>query len=138
MSAHNALASRILINQITPYLPKDNEKINMHNKCLHAMLNTATMVDPVHDQEDGDRGHKLDHQQCPREDSANNNTPLEEHGRGHGSDNHDLRNVICGRDACGQIKKQHQEREHIEQEQCDERDYDYYGPSMTNLTSSAP
>jgi hypothetical protein len=102
------------------------------------MLNTATMVDPVHDQEDGDRGHKLDHQQCPREDLANNNTPLEEHGRGHGSDNHDLRNIICGRDACGQIEKQRQEREHIEQEQCDERDYDYYGPSMTNLTGSAP
>jgi hypothetical protein len=43
--AHNALASRMLIDQLTPYLPKDNEEINMHVKLLQAMLDTATVVE---------------------------------------------------------------------------------------------
>jgi hypothetical protein len=45
MSAHNALALRMLIDQITPHLPKDNEEVNVHVKCLQAMLDAATMVD---------------------------------------------------------------------------------------------
>jgi hypothetical protein len=34
MLAHNALASRMLIDQLTPHLPKDNEEVNMHVKRL--------------------------------------------------------------------------------------------------------
>jgi hypothetical protein len=59
--AHNALASRMLIDQITPHLPKDNEEVNVHVKHLQAMLDAAMVADPVHDKEDGDRGHEDDH-----------------------------------------------------------------------------
>jgi hypothetical protein len=52
--AHNALASRMLINQITPHLPKDNEEVNAHVKRLQAMLDATTVADPVHGQEDED------------------------------------------------------------------------------------
>jgi hypothetical protein len=54
MPAHNALASRMLIDQITTHLPKDNEEVNAHVKRLQAMLDAATMVDLVHDREDGE------------------------------------------------------------------------------------
>jgi hypothetical protein len=54
MPAHNALASRMLIDQITTHLPKDNEEVNAHVKHLQAMLDAATMVDLVHDREDGE------------------------------------------------------------------------------------
>jgi hypothetical protein len=39
-----------------------------------------------------------------------------------------LHDIIHGRDAHDQIKNRRQEREHIEQERRDEKDYDYYGP----------
>jgi hypothetical protein len=61
MPAHNALASRMLIDQITTHLPKDNEEVNAHVKRLQAMLDAATMVDLVHDREDGEQGHELEH-----------------------------------------------------------------------------
>jgi hypothetical protein len=32
MPAHNALASRMLIDQLTPHLPKDNEEVHMQVK----------------------------------------------------------------------------------------------------------
>jgi hypothetical protein len=32
--AQNALASRMLVDQLTPHLPKDNEEINAHVKRL--------------------------------------------------------------------------------------------------------
>jgi hypothetical protein len=47
MPAHNALASRMLIDQLTFHLPKDNEEINA--------------VDPVFNCNGEVRGHKLDH-----------------------------------------------------------------------------
>jgi hypothetical protein len=47
------MASRLLIDQLTPHLPKDNEEVNAHVKCLQAMLNSATVVDPVHDCDNG-------------------------------------------------------------------------------------
>jgi hypothetical protein len=64
MPAHNALASRMLVDQITPppHLPKDNEEVNMHIKCLQVMLDVAIVVDPICDQEDRDRGHDDDNQ----------------------------------------------------------------------------
>jgi hypothetical protein len=45
MPAHNALASRMLIDQLTPHLPKDNEGFNTHVNRLQAMLDVATMDD---------------------------------------------------------------------------------------------
>jgi hypothetical protein len=39
----------MLIDQITANLPKDNEEVNAHVKRLHAMLDAATVADPVHD-----------------------------------------------------------------------------------------
>jgi hypothetical protein len=44
----------MLINQITPHLPKDNEEVNAHVKRLQAMLDATTVADPVHGQEDED------------------------------------------------------------------------------------
>jgi hypothetical protein len=62
------------------HLSKDNEEVNAHMKCLQAMLDAATVVDPALDRDDEARGHELDHRQCSRGDSASNLTPLEEHG----------------------------------------------------------
>jgi hypothetical protein len=59
--AHNALASRMLIDQLTPYLPKDNEEVNAHVKCLQAMLDAATVVDPILYCDGEVRSHELDH-----------------------------------------------------------------------------
>jgi hypothetical protein len=59
--AQNALASRMLIDQLTPHLPKDNEEVNAHVKCLQAMLDAVTVVDLVLDHDDEARGHELDH-----------------------------------------------------------------------------
>jgi hypothetical protein len=46
MLAHNTLASRMIVDQLTPLLPKDNEEGNVRVKCLQAMLDAITMVDP--------------------------------------------------------------------------------------------
>jgi hypothetical protein len=45
--AHNALALRMVIDQITSHFPKDNEDFNVHVKHLEAMLDTATVANPV-------------------------------------------------------------------------------------------
>jgi hypothetical protein len=71
----NALASRMLINQLTPHLPKDNEEVNEHMKRLQAMLDVATVVDLALDRDDEARGHEIDHRQSPRGDSASSLTP---------------------------------------------------------------
>jgi hypothetical protein len=62
MLAQNVLALRMLIDQITPHLPKDNEEVNVHVKWLKVMLDATSMIDLVHGREDRDRGHELDHQ----------------------------------------------------------------------------
>jgi hypothetical protein len=49
MPTHNALVSRMLVDQITPHLPKDNEEVNTHVKMAQEMLDVATVVDPVYD-----------------------------------------------------------------------------------------
>jgi hypothetical protein len=59
--AQNALASRMFIDQLTPYPPKDNVEVNAHVKRLQAMLDAATMVDPTFDRGDEAQGHELDH-----------------------------------------------------------------------------
>jgi hypothetical protein len=113
---HNALGSRILIDQITPHLSKENEEVNAHVKDLQPMLDTVTVADPVHDQEDKDRGHKDDHRHSPHGDLASNITPPEERGRGNGRDNCDFRNIICDRDAHSRIENRHRDHECDEQE----------------------
>jgi hypothetical protein len=47
MPAHNALASRVIVNQLTPLLPKDSDEVNAQAKRFHAMLDAATMTDPT-------------------------------------------------------------------------------------------
>jgi hypothetical protein len=76
----NALASKMLIVQLTPHLPKDNEEVNAHVKRLQAMLHAATVVDSTLDHDDEPRGHEPDHQQSLLRDSASSLTPPEEHG----------------------------------------------------------
>jgi hypothetical protein len=75
--SQNALASRMLINQLTPHLLKDNEEVNAHVKRLQAMLDVATIVDLTLNHDDEERGHELDHQQSPHGDSTSSLTPLE-------------------------------------------------------------
>jgi hypothetical protein len=48
----NDLASRMLIDQPTPNLPKDNEKVNAHVKRLQAMLDASIVVDPTLNRDD--------------------------------------------------------------------------------------
>jgi hypothetical protein len=48
----------MLIDQLTPYLSKDN---NAQVKCLQAMLDAAIVVDPVPEQGDDVLGKDLDH-----------------------------------------------------------------------------
>jgi hypothetical protein len=79
-ASHYALASRMLINQITPHLPKDNEEVNAHVKRLQVMLDVAMVVDLVQDQEDGGQGHEDDHRWSPQDDSASSITPSEDYG----------------------------------------------------------
>jgi hypothetical protein len=42
----------MLIDQLTPHLPKDNEQVNAHVKCLQLMLDASTVVDPTLDHDD--------------------------------------------------------------------------------------
>jgi hypothetical protein len=73
---------RILIDHITPHLPKDNDEVNRYVKRLQAMLDTATVANPVHDQEYEDQVHEDDHRRSPRGDLASSITPPEECSRG--------------------------------------------------------
>jgi hypothetical protein len=47
MPTHNALPTRVIVDQFTPLLPKDSEEVNLQVKRLHAMLDAATMMDPT-------------------------------------------------------------------------------------------
>jgi hypothetical protein len=51
----------MLVDQLTPHLPKDNEEVNAHMKRLQAMWDIATVVDPVLNREDEARGHEHGH-----------------------------------------------------------------------------
>jgi hypothetical protein len=92
------------------------------------MLDEATVVDPTLNRDDEAQGHDHDHRQSPYGDLVSSLTPLEECSRRRDRDDRDLHDVIHVRDAHGQIKSRRQENEHLEQEKCEERDYDYYGP----------
>jgi hypothetical protein len=95
----------MLIDQITPHLPKENEEANVHVKHLQAMLDTGTIADLVHDQEDKDGVTKMTTDIVPvgTQPVA---SPPEQRGEGHHRDNHDLHDIICDRDACSRIENQ--------------------------------
>jgi hypothetical protein len=109
-TAHNALALRMIVDQLIRLLAKDNKEV----KSLQAMLDAATMVDPTLDRGDGRWGQDPKHRQSPRRDSANIITPPKE--RGQDRDNRDLRDVIRNRDARDRIENRRQERDRIEHE----------------------
>jgi hypothetical protein len=48
-SAHNAMASRAIVDKLMPLLPKDNEEANVQVRQLYVMLNIDTMTNPVVD-----------------------------------------------------------------------------------------
>jgi hypothetical protein len=108
MAAHNALASRVTVNQLTPFLHKDNEEVSAQVKRLYAMLHAATMKDPSHYQGGGRQGPDPDHRQSPCEDMTRSiSPPLDELGQGQGEE--DPRYVIHTRDARDSIENCHQE-----------------------------
>jgi hypothetical protein len=78
MSAYNAMASRMIIDQLTPHLPKDSEEVNTHVKHLQAMLDGAIVVVSVLELGDRVRGQDPDHRQSPCRDSARSLTPPQE------------------------------------------------------------
>jgi hypothetical protein len=51
----------MLIDQLTPHQPKDNEEVNAHMKRLQVMLDAATVVDPTLNHDDEAQGQELDH-----------------------------------------------------------------------------
>jgi hypothetical protein len=61
MPAHNALPLRMLFDQLTPHLPKDNEEVNAHVKCLQAMLDAAIVIHSILNHDGEVRGQELDH-----------------------------------------------------------------------------
>jgi hypothetical protein len=60
------------------HLLKYNKEVNTHVKCLQAMLDAATVVDPTLDRDDEAQGHEHDHRQSPHVNSASSLTPPEE------------------------------------------------------------
>jgi hypothetical protein len=57
----NTLASRMLIDQLTPHQPKDNQEVIADIKRLQAMLDAATVVDSALNCDDEAWGHDHDH-----------------------------------------------------------------------------
>jgi hypothetical protein len=92
------------------------------------MLDVGTVDDLALDHGDKAWGDEHDHRQSPHEDSASSLTPSEEHGQRRDQDDRDLHDVIRSRDAHDWIENWHLEREHLQQEQRGEREYDYYSP----------
>jgi hypothetical protein len=68
--ARNALASRVIIDQLSRLLSKDNEEVNAQVKRLHAMLDVGIMTDPALDLGDMMRDQDPTHRQSPCRDSA--------------------------------------------------------------------
>jgi hypothetical protein len=97
-SAHNALASRAIIDKLTPLLPKDSEEVNLQVKQLHAMLDATMMTDPTQNLGAEKRDQDHDHRQSLRGDSVNNVlTSRMEPDQGRGEEN--LWDLIRSKDA---------------------------------------
>jgi hypothetical protein len=70
MPAYNALASRVIVDQLTPLLPKDNEVVNAQVKHLHLMLDAVKVTDLTLHQGGRRQGQDPDHRQSPHGNSA--------------------------------------------------------------------
>jgi hypothetical protein len=105
--AYNALASRVIVNQLTRLLPKDSEEINAQVRHLHAKLDAATLTYLTLHRGDERRGQDPDHCRSPHGDSTSSIWPLGECGQGQGEE--DLWDVIRNRDAHDMIKNRRQE-----------------------------
>jgi hypothetical protein len=102
------------------------------------MLDVAIVVDPDHDHDDGVWDHELDHQWCLCRDSAISLTPPEECDREHDRDDHDLRDVIHDRDACGRIETRAKSETALSRNDMVRGTLIIMLPSMTNLTNNTP
>jgi hypothetical protein len=58
----------MIIDQLTPHMPKDNEEINAQVKRLQAMLDATIVVDPSSNMVRRDGGQYLDHRQSLHDD----------------------------------------------------------------------
>jgi hypothetical protein len=63
------MASRAIVDKLTPLLPKDNEEAVRQVRQLYAMLDAATMTDLALVQEAGMRGQDPGHHWHPRSQS---------------------------------------------------------------------
>jgi hypothetical protein len=107
MLAHNALASKFIIDQLTPLLPKDSEEVVAQVKHLYAILDVATMTDPILHQGVRRRGQEPDNYQSLCGDLASSISPPGKHDQSQGEE--DLRDVIRNRDTCNKIENYRQE-----------------------------
>jgi hypothetical protein len=60
----------VILDQLTPLLPKDSEEVNAQVKRLHAMLDVTTMTDLTLDQGDKRQDQDPDHRQSPHGNST--------------------------------------------------------------------
>jgi hypothetical protein len=97
----------MLIDQLTPHLPKDNKEVNAHVKHFQVMLDATTVVDLALDRDDEARGHERDHRQSRHRDSASSLSPPEERDRGRDWDGQDFCDVIHDRNARDRIENRH-------------------------------
>jgi hypothetical protein len=93
------MASHAIVDKLTPLLPMDNEEVALQVKQLHMMIKAATMTDPTLNQGVGRQDQDPNHGHSPRRDSASSSSTS---GLGHEwTQDGDLRDVICTKDACG-------------------------------------
>jgi hypothetical protein len=71
----------MLIDQLTPHLPKDNQKVTANVKQIQVMLDATIVVDSTLNCDDEAQGHDHDHPQSLHGDSTSCLTPPEECGR---------------------------------------------------------
>jgi hypothetical protein len=64
----------MIIDQLTPHLPKDNKEVNAQVKRLQAMLGVATVVDPALEGSDEEQAQDLHHRQSPYGHAAKDDT----------------------------------------------------------------
>jgi hypothetical protein len=126
------MASWAIVDQLMLLLPKDNEQAAGQIKQLYALLDAATIPDPALAQEPGRRGQEADHRRrlrspSQRKDSASSSSSSGRR-RGQSCDEGDLCDVIRTKDMHVRIESRRQDRDRVEQERRNERDYDMYDP----------
>jgi hypothetical protein len=108
-------------------LPKDSKEVNLQVKRLQAMHDTTTMTFTALNPGVGRRGQDPNHCQSSSGDSANR-VSTSVLGQDQGQDEEDLWDILCTKDARGQIMNHRQDRDRIEREHHNERDYHFHGP----------